>query len=205
MQDYCQVVRDEFKLLDRRDQEELSRFFLRYKFFTTNDLAQILSMSSRHIRRLKTIAKVTNSRGTSPPQKVRIPPDIQLEPNWDREEWWRRYYPKYGCRVLARATGMSMRTVMKHLRKFGITIRTDVSPSLSSHPCCNYEWLQKHYNELDLGLVRCAEIAGVCPDTISGWLNAYKIQVKSRYGPSVGRTWKGTFVGKATSLPAGTN
>jgi hypothetical protein len=200
MQDYCQVVRDEFKLLDRYNPEKLSRFFIRYKFFTTNDLSQILSLSSRNIRRLKTRAKVTDGRKTSPPKDLITKPDVQLEPGWDCAEWWRRYYAKYGKRILSKITGLSKQTVRRKLRKYNIESRKS-----SRHPYNNYEWLQKHYVELDWGLIRCGKAAGVSPDTITGWLNANKIQVKGRYGPSVGRTWKGTFVGKATSLPAGTN
>lgn len=191
--DHCQIVRDEFKVLDRHNPEQLRNFFIRYKFLSTCDLSQVLSMSSRHIRRLKSRAKVTYGRKTSPPPNVKTPPDIKLEPGWDCKEWWGKHYPRYGTTVLSKITGLSVRAVLRHLRKYGVRVRKK-GESYSGHPCCTYEWLHHHYEEKRWGLVRCGSIAGVSPDTIAGWLNKHKIIVRSKYDP---------FVGKAARLAAG--
>jgi len=192
--DHCQIVRDEFLLIDLFDAKALKTFFVRYKYFTTNDLAQILSYSSRQIRCFKTRANVTNSRKTSPSKNIEIPTNIKLEQGWDCLEWWRKHYPKYGSITLAKITGLSPSTVRRRLRKYGIEI---MSHEVPDSPYYNYEWLYKHYVTLDWGLIRCGKAAGVSPDTISSWLNSHNIQVKGRYGPSVARAWKGGFVGKA--------
>lgn len=193
MDDHCQIVRDEFNLLDKHSQGKLATFFLRYKFFSTNDLSIVLSLSSRYLRRLKSRAKITNSRKTSPPRNIKVMPDIKLEPGWDCKEWWEQHYPKYSAAILAKITGLHKITVLSRIRKYGIPMRSKVN---SGHQCCNYDWLYKHYITLEWGLVRCGKAAGVSPDTISVWLNNHKIQVRSKYGPSVG---------KAARIAAGAN
>ena len=204
--DHCQVMRDEFQLLDRRNPDQLSNFFLRYKFFSTNDLAQVLSLCSRYIRKLKTRSHFpTNARKTSPKSSIKVPPDIKLEPGYrESAEWWRRHYQKYGSYVLAKATGLSALMVRKHLRKYNIPIRTKRSKPLS-HPCCNYEWLYKHYVELKWHSPQCAKAAGVSPDTITSWLNTFKIQVKTRNAPKVGKTWNSAAMGEASCITVRTD
>jgi hypothetical protein len=204
MQDHCQVIRDEFKLLDKRDPKQLSNFFLRYKFFSTNDLAQVLSLSSRYIRMLKTRTGddiVRTRQNNRPRAGVRFLPIVELEPGWDCAEWWRHYYKLYGARILAKITHLSIKTVKKRIRKYNIP-RTRQAPPLT-HPCCNYEWLYKHYVEMDLHLLGCAKAAGVSPDTISSWLNTFKIQVKTRNAPKIRQTENSSAVGEVTCVTVG--
>lgn len=184
MQDYCQVMRDEFKLLNRHNPEQLSNFFFRYKFFSTNDLAQVLSLSSRYIRMLKnrtdgTGIVRTHSRAPRPTPNIHVVPDIKLEPGWDCAAWWRHYYALYGTRVLSKITHLSREVIRGRLRRYNIPIRQ----LKGFNPHCSYAWLYKHYVEFNWGLVRCANAAGVTPDTITSWLNTFKIQVKTRNAP----------------------
>jgi hypothetical protein len=204
--DHCQIIRDEFKLLDRYNSAQLGSFFVRYKFFSTNDLAQVLSLSSRYIRRLKERTDISRTRGrkVSPKPNINTVPDIKLEPGWDCGDWWRHYYKLYGLRILVKITHLSMKTVMKRLRTYNIQLRPKGSTP-SNHPCRNYEWLYKHYVELDLGSVKCAKAAGVSPDTITSWLNAFKIQVKTRNAPKVGKTYYNPHVGEAACITVRTS
>ena len=210
--DHCQIMRDEFKLLNKYDPEQLKNFFLRYKFFSTNDLSQVLSFGSRYIRMLKTRTDGTDlirtKRPSPVPKCVYIVPDIKLEPGWDCAEWWRHYYQLYGIRTLSRITHLNRRTVTKRLRKYNIP----TMPRRSKHttnPCNNYEWLYKHYVELGQTLAMCGKIAGVSKDSISTWLNKFKIQVRTRYAPKVSSstrtTWDDTTVGEVTSVPTRTD
>ena len=139
MEDYCQVMRDEFKLLDRRNQDQLSNFFVRYKFFSTNDLAQVLSLSSTYIRRLKTRTNITRTRYKHRiVPRVEVLPDIKLEDGWDCAEWWRHYYQFYGVRVLSKISGFSIPTVWRKLHKHNISIHPK-GKRLPVNSCCNYE------------------------------------------------------------------
>jgi hypothetical protein len=195
MSDHCQIMRDEFELLDRRNSEQLGNFFVRYKFFSTNDLAQVLSLSSRYIRRLKSRTDICRTRGRkTSPQTIKTPLDMELEPGWDCEEWWRRQYQLHGVYILSRISHFSVKTVRRRLSKYNI--KTGVR---STNSCRNYEWLHKHYVELDQNVVTCAKLAGVSPDTITTWLNNFKIQVKTRNAPKV-QARNSTTVGEAPCI-----
>jgi hypothetical protein len=124
----------------------------------------------------------TNSKKVKP--TTYIPPDIKLEPGWDCGDWWRHYYKQYGLDALARITHLTVRTVKKRLRKYNIQ-RGGRKVKLLHAQYCNYDWLHKHYVELDWGTVRCAKAAGVSPDTITSWLNNFKIQVKTVNVPKI--------------------
>jgi hypothetical protein len=205
--DHCQVIRDEFKLLDRYNSEQLSNFFLRYKFFSTNDLSQVLSLSSRYIRRLKSRTDpdriIRTRQKHTPPKNLRVLPNIKLEPGWDCAEWWRHYYQLYGSYILVKITHLSRPTVRKRLRKYNVQIRTKRASPIN-HPCYNYEWLYKHYVELSWNTARCAKAAGVSPDTIITWLNNFKIQVKTRNAPKI-KARNNTAMGEAPCVTIRTN
>ena len=208
MDDHCQIIRDDFKLLNKRNPAQLSNFFLNYKFFSTNDLAQVLSLSSRYIRMLKLRADaaeliVRTRQKNKPKASIRITPVVILEPGWDCAEWWRHYYKKYGVRILAKITHLSIPTVKKRIRKYNIP-RTRRAPPLT-HSCCTYEWLHKHYVEKGMRLLECANAAGVSPDSITSWLNTFKIQVKTRNAPKVRQARNSAAVGEATCVAVGTN
>lgn len=201
-QDYCQIIRDEYQSIDKYNKDQLTSFFLRYKYFSTNDLAQVLSLSSRYIRTLKNRADIIISRsgGQIHKQKRIITvPDIKLEPGWDCAEWWRHYYKLYGTIVLSKITHLNPKTVRSRLCKYNIKMRP-VGTHPISHPCCNYEWLYKHYTQLNMELGTCAKEAGVSKDTITSWLNKFKIQVKTKYGPKV-KARNSSVMDEAAGMP----
>jgi hypothetical protein len=201
--DYCQVMRDEFQLLDRRNPDQLSNFFVRYKFFSTNDLAQVLSLSARYIRRLKTKTDITRTRYKHRiVPRVSVLPDIKLEEGWDCAEWWRHYYQYYGVRILSKITGFSIPTVWRKLDKHNIPTRPK-GKKLPMNPCCNYEWLYKHYVEMHWTLPECAKVAGVSYHSIETWLNNFKIQVRTRNAPKVGLPWNSAAVGETPCITVG--
>jgi hypothetical protein len=199
-------MRDEFKLLDKYNSEQLGNFFVRYKFFSTNDLAQVLSLSSRYIRTLKSRTDISRTRGrkVSPKSNINIIPNIKLEPGWDCPEWWRHYYELYGMKTLAKITHLNILTVKKRLSKYNIPSKTRKSKPLN-HPCCNFEWLRKHYVELGYTIAKCARTAGVSPDTITSWLNTFKIQVKTRNAPKVGKARDSAAVGETACVTVRTD
>jgi hypothetical protein len=202
-EDYCQIVRDEFQLLDKRNPDQLSNFFIRYRFFSTDDLAQVLSVSGRYIRKMKNrtdIKRTTYKRQIT--KTIKTLPDIKLEPGWDCAEWWRHYYRIYGVRMLSKITHFSIPTVWRKLHKHNIPIHPK-GKRLSANPCCNYEWLNEHYVEKHWTIPNCAKAAGVSNDSITTWLNRFKIQVRTRNAPKVGLPWDSTAVGETPCVTVG--
>jgi hypothetical protein len=185
--DHCQIVRDEFAKICRTDSQALLDFFMKFKYFTTNDLSQILNISIWTLRDYKRLAKLN----TGTPRKIAAPlrvPLGDLPDGWDCATWWQANYPKYGMVVLARWTGLNQATVRKRILRHGLRIRSLKESITPNHPCCNRQWLVDHYEKQSWSVARCAKAAGVSPDTIVGWLNRHRVQIRSRYGPVVGKT-----------------
>lgn len=166
------------------DAAKLSRdyrsFFVKYMFFTTNDLSQMLGLSAKKIRVLKKGAGLGKTIIKSPkPIAISIPKILDKPDNWDTPEWWSSVYPKYGMYVLCRVTGLSKPSVRKRIKRYcGGTI--PVSEAVKSkHPYANKEWLLNNYVKNNFSLFKCASLAGVSPDTIIGWLNRNEIQLKT--------------------------
>jgi len=179
-------IREEFDRIDIKDKKAMRRFFLRYSFFSTNDLALILDLSPRTILEYKRNCDLRRKGGPKQrPVYPRIPTDIELPENWDTPEWWRAHYPKYGMYILTKVTGLNYHTVRKRVSRYCGGIRSYREAMASDHPCCNEEWLREHYIERELGQKACARLAGVSDSTLRGWLVRFGIQVRGSYGGSV--------------------
>lgn len=168
-------VRLEYSTINRKDPEILRRFFLRFSFFSTNDLAQILGYSSTYIKRLKRSVGI-RGRPIHGRRIISYPTLITAPPNWGNE-WLRQVYPQFGLRIIARATSRTIQAIHYRLKRLGVILPDKTSRS--KHPCCNEEWLRKYYVEEEWTATQCSQLAGVSRDTICDWLNVFKIQVRS--------------------------
>ena len=178
MNDYCQIIRDDFAALDRKNPQALWDFFHKYKFFSTYDLAIVLDATARTIRDLKGVSGLRRE-GVGPlPSNIRLKTQVELPENWDVREWWEANYPRYGIYMLSKITGLNKLTVRKRLRRYGIKTISKKEAEFSKHPCCNVEWLKEHYYKNDMSLRACARLAGVSTDTIRGWMIAFKLQTR---------------------------
>lgn len=174
--------------IDKTDVAELREFFLRYSFFTTNNMAQLIKLSARNVRKYKKQAGFGKAVVLSPlPVNIKVPIKIDLPDNWDTPEWWRENYPKYGTWTLSRATGLSRPVIRLRINKYCGGLLTHEEATLSNHPRFDKEWLTEHYITQGKSLRACSKLAGVSPDTLAGWLNRLGIRVRSQdYGPIVG-------------------
>lgn len=180
-------IREEFRMrVNIRDTKSLRRFFLRYSFFSTNDMALLLGLSPWTIRIYKRRAKIRRKGGpNTKPENPQIPVHLDLPEDWDTSDWWRKHYPRYGMGILTRETGLNYHTVRKRVRQHCGRIRSQQESTDSSHPCCTREWLQEHYINQGLSQKRCGRIAGVSDSTIRDWLVRLGFQVRGLYGGSL--------------------
>lgn len=181
------VICEEFTTrVDVKDPKSLRRFFLRYSFFTTNDLALILKLNPRTIRTYKGRAGIKRKGGPkTKPENPQIPVHLDLPENWDTAEWWQAHYPRYGMRILTRETGLNYITVRSRVRRHCGGIRSHREATTSAHPCCTREWLQEHYIEQRLSQKQCGRVAGVSDSTIRDWLVHHGIQVRGQHASSL--------------------
>ena len=179
-------IREEFNTrVDIKDAVSLRRFFNRYAFFSTNDLAMILGLCPSTIRIHKRYAGIKRANAShNKPENPSIHTHIDLPEDWDTPEWWRANYPRYGTYILRRATGLSYRTVRRRIQKHCGPLRSHREAAGSMHPCYTKEWLQEYYVDQGLSQKRCGAIAGVSDSTIRDWLVHLGFQVRSRYGSS---------------------
>jgi len=182
-----EAICEEFKTrVDIKDAKSLRRFFLRYSFFSTNDMALILGLSPWSIRTYKRRAGIKRKGGPkTKPKNPQIPVHLDLPENWDTAEWWRAHYPRYGMYILTRETGLNYHTVRRRVRRHCGGIRSYREAANSDHSYCTKEWLQEHYINQGLSQKRCGVIAGVSDSTIRDWLVRFGFQVRGQYGGSL--------------------
>lgn len=180
-------IREEFdKRVDINDGKSLKRFFMRYSFFSTNDIALVLGLSPRTIRVYKRNAGIRRNGGPdTKPKNPNTPVRLDLPENWDTAEWWQRHYPRYGMYILTRETGLNYHTVRRRVNKHCGGIRSYRDATASNHPCYNKDWLQEHYVDQKLTQKQCGKIAGVSDSTIRNWLVRLGFQVRGHYGSSI--------------------
>ena len=84
---------EEFKSrVNITDPKSLRRFFLRYSFFSTNDIAMVLGLSPRNIREYRNYAGIKRQTGpNTKPENPTIPVHLDLPDDWDTEEWWQSH------------------------------------------------------------------------------------------------------------------
>jgi len=182
-----QVVCEEFKTrVDIYNKKSLFRFFMRYAFFSTNDLALILGLSPGTIQEYKRYAGIKRKDGPyHKPVNHNIPVHLDLPENWDTPEWWRAHYPRYGMYILTRETGLNYNTVRRRVRQHCGRIRGHKEAVQPDHPCCNKDWLRKHYINQGLNQKQCGLLAGVSDSTIRSWLVRLGFQVRGHNGGSL--------------------
>lgn len=184
-------VREAYRLCGT-DPVALREFFLRYRYLNVNDLAQILGVCTDTVRIRRRRAGFACSGWVRAPKRQ---PEVHIEmiPGDPKtRDWWVRAYAKYGRRKLARLLGVSPLAILYRLRNRGIQLRSMRDGTHPTHPCCNEQWLLKHYVEQRLTATQCGRLAGVSNTTIANWLNRYCIARHSQGQRPV--------VGKADSL-----
>jgi hypothetical protein len=100
-------------------------------------------------------------------------------PNWEAGTWLEEQYAAHGIRQIADAIGRSYTATRRQLRRRGVVLRSAREAVRSRHPSCNRPWLLRHYVVEGLSLTMCARLAGASVATLTGWLLAEGIRIRS--------------------------
>lgn len=182
---------------------EWKEFFEEYKELKSNDQAAILGCSSSLIRKRKRQLGLNMSRSEmmqdyKSPQKADSYPKIGPE-IWDNRDWFYEHYVVKGLgkRTIARIIDRSKEIVFRRLERYGIPDAHHEHKV--TNPCCDEEWLVRHYcrrrdylkwceengrdplpdGGMGLPIYPCAEIAGVSRYTIYNWLSKFGIYIRA--------------------------
>ncbi len=128
----------------------------------------------------------TNQSKRPFPSQPRVKYECVEREVWNNKEWFVENYKKYGLRILSRIINRDMKTVVYHVRKYGLSYEQDSGRKYVVNPCNNKAWLEEHYVIMGKGLEKCAELANVNPYTIIYWLTNHGIPTRDRYESQYG-------------------
>jgi hypothetical protein len=164
-----------------KDRRSLRLFFEENEYMTNFEMAQLVNVNPRTIRRWRNKCGhklhrprhfYLNRKGIRPIELIH---DQKV---WDNREWFYEKYVKQdiGISILARMTGKDHHFIWKRLRRYDIQIK----PRASNNPCCTRDWCVENYEIIGYTLRKCAEMAGVNPYTFMDWLVHFGIHIRDR-------------------------
>jgi transposase len=181
--EYSRDVRDYqalFSSVDRHDPASLRTWFEAHPYLSPNDLARIADVSLRTVRRWKEAAGLPPAPRKRPVTRSPRAPVTPAVPAISRDRSrLAELYPGHSIRQIARAVGRSYTAVRRALKRRGVAFLPAGQASRSGHPSRTLAWLFQHYAARGLSLTRCARLAGVSRSTMSGWLLAHRLRVRS--------------------------
>jgi hypothetical protein len=172
-------LRTEFGEVDPTDPASLRCWFTKHYYLAPNDHARIAGVCLKTIRRWQNAAGLPRARRRQPPGWRRPRPVLTAPPDWAAGTWLEEQYPAQGIRVIARAIGRSYTATRRLLRRRGVIPPSAREAVRSRRPCCTRPWLLRHYVVEGLSLTRCAKLAGVSAATLTDWLLAAGIRIRS--------------------------
>lgn len=189
---------------DSRDIPALQKWFKDHSHLSINDLAQLADLSANTIRKLK---KKAGFKPQARPKKIpsyrpiRQTPTIEVPLDWRNDlDWLRMVVNTHGFQQLCRLVDRNVKTVSEILKKRGIKSRSSKEAVKSKNKFCTKAWCHHHYVVLGYPQHQCAELAGICTQTFSHWLNRFKIPVRDEEQAHTGRKaitlWEKDFIGK---------
>lgn len=180
-EDDIHALRREFlACVDTDDPTSIQQWFARHPYLTTNDHARIVEKSTHYVRMLKRKAGI---RGRTPKHKLKPHPrrtidNISVPPDWDRKEWLETTLKTHSIAQIARAVGLSSKTISSRLKKYGIkppSYRASINPK---NPYFSYDWCYEHYITKQWSQEKCAKAAGIGTQSFVNWLNYFNIPVR---------------------------
>ncbi len=181
--------KSKWDLVDKNDLDAVRNWFLEHPFIDTPIHAMIMDYNMDKVRKLKQKVGLGGKmpKNLPPVGKKMIPTKIEVPEDWDNAEWLSKAYAKHHITDIARSVGLNRISIWIRLKKYGI------KPGRKLHPCCNKQWLHKHYVEKRMTQHQCAKKAGVSLQTFARWLVLFKIPVRncreSASGKSKFRIW----------------
>lgn len=198
----------------RLDKKDLMVFFERNSYLTTMEQAQMAGVSTKTIQRWKHKCGIKlKNRGWGSgykerpfvgtkmkKEKIEIIHDRNI---WNNKEWFVEMYVQRGYTGLrmAKMINRDHALVRMKLKKFGIPIRSHSEVVHSKNPCCSREWLEEHYEILEMSANECAKLAKVNFYTIHNWLVKFGMPIRDIYESQYGH--RNPFYGKRPCVAKG--
>lgn len=169
-------LKSEFNAISRKDISGLRAFFDKYSHLSSNQLSRLLDINNLNIRRYKRKAGI---KGHDPKHRPRnMAWTISSLPEVSRDisdEDLEKYLTTYSIKQLSKAMGIAYGRLWKRIHDNNIRYKSKKLADASKNPCCNYQWLYETYFIKHRSCLKCSKLAGVYPQTISTWLNKFKI------------------------------
>ena len=185
--DYLSDIKDlqeEYSKLDRKDKVALRAWLDKYSYLANHDLARIANVSLCTIYKWRIKAgyprKFVKMKYT--PLKVREVPPAPAD--WRQTDWLKNVLTgadgnrPYTMKDASRATGMNYWTLKDMVERKKIPHLSLKESRKSAHPCCNRQWLMKHYCVKGKTIQDLAKLAGVARLTMSNWLQNHGIRLR---------------------------
>lgn len=174
------VLQKEFSKVNVKDMAAVTKWFADHPHLTTNDHARVANRSLYWIRCLK---RKANIKGVMPKNlpisKATKAIDTVIVPeNWKDKEWLTNALKYHSCLSLIRSIGISRAMFYKTLHKLEIPLPG--CRNVIKNPCFSYEWCYEHYVTQNLSQQKCADLAGICVQNFSIWLNKLQIPVRGK-------------------------
>lgn len=168
----------EFASIDKSNPDQLKNWFIKYRYLSTNDHAQIAQKSTWYIRKLKRLAGLTTKSPTKKPipKPIYFPSSIVVATDWDTEAWLSKAINIYTISAIAKACGVSPRTIRRRVKYYSIS---KIAKPRIKNKCFTKEWCYLHYIKLGWNQTKCAQKAGICQQTFVNWLNYFNIPVRT--------------------------
>lgn len=175
-------LRKQFAKVDVHDPTSIQKWFAEHPYLTTSDHARIADRSALWVRRIKRRANIKGRMPANLPkstQKKAV--DTLIVPdNWDCKEWLEEAVKHHTILAIARATGLSNRSIHRRLKRYNVKSRGK-KVNQPKNPCFNHAWCYERYVTRGWTQKQCAEAAGICQQTFSNWLNALEIPVRNKH------------------------
>ncbi len=178
-------LKSEFAAIDKKDIEALRAWFEKYNNLSNNQLARLLEISNWSVRDYKSRAGLKGFTPKHRPRNLNLHIATKLPTSIPRDipnDQLEHLLATYSMNKIAQAMGISVVTLYDRIKRRNLKYRSKKEIDASSNPCCNYDWLYENYFLKYRSCAKCAKLAGVYPQTISSWLNKFKIPLL--YGQS---------------------
>lgn len=181
-------LRKEYTLI-KTNQDAVKKWILANKHFTINDLAQIMELSAERVRIKRRKMGIHGRKTMNNPIYPHLPArKVDLPKNWKTKEWLTKAVAVHSINQIAIAAKRNRREIKHLLRIFNIKYNNTVfDAGKSKNKCCTHAWCYKHYVTLRLSQTECAKLAGIARQTFIGWLNRFKIPVRTKVESNTGK------------------
>ena len=181
--------RELFATVDRSDPAALRSWFDAHPYLKCNDTARIAGVSLRTVGRWKRAAGLPAAARNVPRYRRPDAAPLVAPAGWREGRWLADQYPAHSIREIARAVGRSYTWTRRRLLRLGVRFPTRREAVRSRHPCATLAWLFDKYVVQGLSITRASRLARVSKGTMTSWLVAARIRVRSNTSQQLANHW----------------